>query len=101
MSEDRRTRLKRWLESGEINLQPLTFAQRELWEASPIPPPDVSNHICAFIEVRGVLAQQDCEAAMQHGGRTTQVWDAIVRDRTNGKTIALFRCTQMILYPRG
>jgi hypothetical protein len=65
MSEDRRTRLKRWLESGEINLQPLTFAQRELWEASPIPPPDVSNHICAFIEVRGVLAPQDCEAAMQ------------------------------------
>ena len=65
MSEDRRTRLKRWLESGEINLQPLTFAQRELWEASPIPPADVSNHICAFIEVRGLLAQPDCEAAMQ------------------------------------
>ena len=65
MSEDRRTRLKRWLESGEINLQPLTFAQRELWEASPIPPTDVSNHICAFIEVRGVLAPEDCEAAIQ------------------------------------
>ena len=65
MSDDRRTRLKRWLESGEINLQPLTFAQRELWEASPISPADVSNHICAFIEVRGLLAQPDCEAAMQ------------------------------------
>ena len=26
---------------------------------------DVSNHICTFIEVRGVLAPQDCEAAMQ------------------------------------
>jgi Condensation domain len=65
MSEDRRTRLKRWLESGEINLQPLTFPQRELWEASPIPAADVSNHICAFIEVRGVLAPKDCEAAMQ------------------------------------
>jgi len=45
----------------------------------------------------GVL---DCEATMQHGGRTTQVWDAVVRDRATGKTIALFRCTQMILYPR-
>ena len=65
MSEDRRTRLKRWLESGEINLQPLTFPQRELWEASPIPAADVSNHICTFIEVRGVLAPEDCEAAMQ------------------------------------
>jgi len=65
MSEDRRTRLKRWLESGEINLQPLTFPQRELWEASPIAAADVSNHICTFIEVRGVLAPEECEAAMQ------------------------------------
>lgn len=39
-----------------------------------------------------------CEARLVHGGRTTQVWDATV---TGGeKTIALFRCTQMILYPR-
>lgn len=45
----------------------------------------------------GVL---DCEATMQHGGRTTQVWDATVTDRASGRTIALFRCTQMILYPR-
>jgi Condensation domain len=65
MYEDRRTRLKRWLESGEINLQPLTFPQRELWEASPIPAADVSNHICTFIEVRGALAPEDCEAAMR------------------------------------
>jgi acyl-coenzyme A thioesterase PaaI-like protein len=33
-------------------------------------------------------------------GRTTQVWDATVTDKSNGKTIALFRCTQMILYPK-
>ena len=39
-----------------------------------------------------------CEARLVHGGRNTQVWDATV---TGGeKTIALFRCTQMILYPR-
>ena len=39
-----------------------------------------------------------CEARRVHGGRNTQVWDATV---TGGdKTIALFRCTQMILYPR-
>ena len=32
-----------------------------------------------------------------HLGRTTQVWDAIVTHRETGKTLALFRCTQMIL----
>ncbi len=41
-----------------------------------------------------------CEAKMVHGGRTTQVWDATVTDEDAGKAIALFRCTQMILYPR-
>ncbi len=39
-------------------------------------------------------------AAPVHAGRTTQVWDAVVRNEANEKTIALFRCTQMILYPR-
>ena len=32
-----------------------------------------------------------------HLGRSTQVWDAIVTN-ADGKTVALFRCTQMILY---
>ncbi len=41
-----------------------------------------------------------CEARMVHGGRATQVWDATVSDQEGGKTLALFRCTQMILYPR-
>ena len=40
-----------------------------------------------------------CAARLVHGGRTTQVWDAEVVNETTGKTIALFRCTQMILYP--
>ncbi|NRR30003.1 PaaI family thioesterase [Oxalobacteraceae bacterium] len=39
-------------------------------------------------------------ATAVHLGRTTQVWDAIVSHATTGKTIALFRCTQMILYPK-
>lgn len=42
----------------------------------------------------------DCEAVMVHGGRTTQVWDATVVERSSGKVMAVFRCTQMILYPR-
>src|ERR687886_2028817 len=41
-----------------------------------------------------------CTAELVHGGRTTQVWDAKVSDEESGKPIALFRCTQMILYPR-
>ncbi|MBA3824820.1 MAG: PaaI family thioesterase [Ktedonobacterales bacterium] len=41
-----------------------------------------------------------CTATLTHGGRTTQIWDATVRDAATGKTIALFRCTQLILYPR-
>ena len=45
----------------------------------------------------GVIA---CVATRVHSGRTTQVWDAQVTDETSGKTIALFRCTQLILYPR-
>jgi len=40
-----------------------------------------------------------CIATRVHSGRTTQVWDAIVTDDLSGKTIALFRCTQLILYP--
>src|SRR5687767_12114620 len=41
-----------------------------------------------------------CVATRVHSGRTTQVWDAQVTDETSAKTIALFRCTQLILYPR-
>ena len=40
----------------------------------------------------------DAEATLAHGGRTTQVWDAVVR--ADGRTLALFRCTQLVLYPR-
>jgi len=35
-----------------------------------------------------------------HRGRTTQVWDAVVTDLATQRTLALFRCTQMILYPK-
>ncbi|MGA7324492.1 MAG: PaaI family thioesterase [Rhodomicrobium sp.] len=40
-----------------------------------------------------------CEANLVHGGRTTQLWDAIVKSEVTGKVLALFRCTQIILYP--
>ena len=40
-----------------------------------------------------------CTAMLLHSGRTTQVWDATVSDEATGKTIAVFRCTQLLLYP--
>lgn len=52
-----------------------------------------SNHLGTARE--GVI---QVHAKLQHGGRNTQVWDATVSYQ--GKTIALFRCTQMLLYPR-
>jgi uncharacterized protein (TIGR00369 family) len=42
----------------------------------------------------------DCVATLAHAGRTTQVWDALVTHRESGKTLALFRCTQMVLYSK-
>jgi len=41
-----------------------------------------------------------CEARLVHGGRTTQIWDAQVRNAAADRVMALFRCTQLILYPR-
>ena len=37
-----------------------------------------------------------CEGRLVHGGRTTQLWDATVSD-PDGRPMALFRCTQLLL----
>ena len=42
----------------------------------------------------------ECVAKAVHLGKTTQVWDATVTHRETDKTIAMFRCTQMILYAK-
>jgi uncharacterized protein (TIGR00369 family) len=54
-----------------------------------------SNHLGTALD-----GHIDCTATPVHLGRTTQVWDATVSHRESGKTIALFRCTQMVLYPK-
>ena len=54
-----------------------------------------SNHLGTVRE--GGIA---CVATAQHLGRTTQVWDAVVTDEASGRKLALFRCTQMILWPK-
>ena len=41
-----------------------------------------------------------CVATPAHLGNTTQIWDAVVTDKATGRRIALFRCTQMVLWPR-
>jgi 1,4-dihydroxy-2-naphthoyl-CoA hydrolase len=43
----------------------------------------------------GVIA---CRATPVHLGRTTQVWDAEVGLEGEARRIALFRCTQMVLW---
>ena len=52
-----------------------------------------SNHLGTARE--GTI---ECVATLVHAGRTTQVWDATVTHRETRKTLAIFRCTQMILY---
>lgn len=54
-----------------------------------------SNHLGTALE--GTLL---CSAKPAHLGKTTQVWDAAVTHQESGKTLALFRCTQIILYPK-
>lgn len=52
-----------------------------------------SNHLATVHE--GMIR---ADATRTHAGRSTQVWDATVA--CNDRTLALFRCTQMILHPR-
>ena len=54
-----------------------------------------SNFLGTLLE--GAIAT---EATLVHGGRTTQIWDAPVVDEATGKRLALFRCTQLVLWPR-
>ncbi len=41
-----------------------------------------------------------CRCTPVHLGRQTHVWDAVVTNETSGRTMALFRCTQMVLHAR-
>lgn len=54
-----------------------------------------SNHLGTTLD--GTVAAR---ATPVHLGRSTQVWDAVVTHVQSGRTLALFRCTQMVLYPK-
>ena len=44
------------------------------------------------------IGELRCIATPQHLGRTTQIWGAKVTEAENSKTIAIFLCTQMVLW---
>lgn len=65
-------------------------------------PPDATGFTTIELKANYLGTAQagtlECHASAVHLGRTTQVWDAVVRDSASGRTLALFRCTQLLLY---
>jgi 1,4-dihydroxy-2-naphthoyl-CoA hydrolase len=53
---------------------------------------------CNFIGT-AVEGEVEIIARLIHSGRTTQLWDAEITSLSGGRRIALFRATQIILYP--
>jgi uncharacterized protein (TIGR00369 family) len=86
---------------GQSSPLPIPLPDTAVLATSPKTPPGSttielkSNFTGTLVE--GVMV---AEAKMVHSGKTTQVWDVEVRDESTGKMMALFRATQMILYPR-
>ncbi len=68
-------------------------------------PEGAANFTTAELKANFIGTARDggivCEARLVHAGRTTQVWDAEVKSEASSKTIALFRCTQIVLYKAG
>jgi uncharacterized protein (TIGR00369 family) len=67
-----------------------------------VPPGASFTTIELKINLLGTVLEGEvlAEATLQHGGRTTQVWDALVTHPASGRKLALFRCTQLVLHPR-
>ncbi|MGH6613525.1 PaaI family thioesterase [Sphingomonas sp.] len=53
---------------------------------------------CNFIGT-ALEGEVQITASLVHGGRTTQLWDAEIVSLVSGRRMALFRATQIILYP--
>lgn len=53
-----------------------------------------------FLSSARVDERVTCRCTPAHLGRQTHVWDAVVTNETRGRTMALFRCTQLVLAPR-
>lgn len=67
-------------------------------------PVDASNFTTVELKTNFLGTARDgtiaCAARPVHLGRTTHVWDATVVRKADQRAIALFRCTQMILYDK-
>ncbi|MGE5738912.1 MAG: PaaI family thioesterase [Betaproteobacteria bacterium] len=65
-------------------------------------PPDATNFTTIELKTNFLGTAREgtigCTARPVHLGRTTHVWDATVYRSNDRRTIALFRCTQMIIY---
>ena len=65
-------------------------------------PSDASNFTTVELKTNFLGTAREgtiaCIARPVHLGRMTHVWDATVMRKDDARTIALFRCTQMILY---
>lgn len=49
--------------------------------------------------IKGIKeGKMECECTAEHLGRTTHVWRVEVKDKETKKKIAIFSCTQLILY---
>lgn len=53
-----------------------------------------------FISSAQVGDHVACRCTPLHRGRQTHVWDSVVTNETTSRTMAFFRCTQMVLGPR-
>jgi 1,4-dihydroxy-2-naphthoyl-CoA hydrolase len=53
-----------------------------------------------FLSSAKVGETVECRCTPAHLGRQTHVWDAVIANASTGRTMALFRCTQMVLPPR-
>jgi 1,4-dihydroxy-2-naphthoyl-CoA hydrolase len=54
-----------------------------------------SNHLGTTLDGTIVAV-----ATPVHRGKSTQVWDAVVTHKESGRKLAVFRCTQMIIYTK-
>jgi len=57
-------------------------------------------HAGTVVALANTACGYGCVATAAHLGRTTQLCDATVTHRDTGKTISLFRCTQLVIYPK-
>jgi uncharacterized protein (TIGR00369 family) len=70
-----------------------------------IQPPEASGFFTVESKTSHLSAVQsgvlECTARARHIGRSTHVWDAEVIELGSARLIAMFRCTQLLLYPTG